>query len=141
MKKFTFPLESVMKYRDYERDSAEVELGRALAVEAKIQGDIDALSVRDRESAHTAKGTRDFDTIQAANSFHALVQQKTKELLISLEEARKVSSEKREIVKAALQKSEALHRLYDRQVEEYKEVSNREEIEIQDDIATTRYNR
>lgn len=139
MKTFTFPLESVMKYRDWEKDQAEIALGRALAAEGKIQGDIDSLASRAALAAENAKGTKDFRIIETSHEFHALVEQKTAVLLTELEAAQKVSAEKREAMKSALQKSEALHRLRDRQLEEYRDKSNHEEIEIQDDIATSRH--
>lgn len=141
MKKFVFPFASVMKYRDYERDQAQLELGRALSAEGKIQGDIDSLKCRDKEASDKVKGTNDFHSIESYHVFHTLVEQKTAVLLVQLEAAKKVSNEKREIMKSALQKSEAIHKLHDRQLEEYREKSTHEEIEIQDDIATAKHNR
>lgn len=141
MRKFAFPLTDVMKYRDYERDQAQIELGRALATEGAIKRDIDALNQRDEESAATAKGSGDFRMIQSSHEFHAVVKQKTAVLMVQLNEAQKISEEKRGVMRAALQKSEAIHKLYDKQMEEYKEQCTHEEIETQDDIATSRYRR
>lgn len=139
MRKFTFPLSDVMKFRDYERDQAQTELGRALQAEGAIQHDIDALARRAQEASLAAKGSGDFRLIQSSHDFHIIVEQKTAVLMVQLEAAQKLSNEKRDAMRSALQKSEAIHKLYEKQLEEYKEQCDHEEVELQDDIATTRY--
>lgn len=141
MKRFAFALDSVMKYRDYEKEQAQIELGRALSAEGRIQGQIDTLNRRSKEAAASVKGSNDFHAIESYHEFHILVEQKLSSLMVQLEAAKKASEEKRGLMKTALQKSEAVHKLYDRQLEEYREKSFHEEIEIQDDIATARHNK
>ena len=44
MKKFKFELEDILKFRKFEQHQAEVELGKALAVEQEIQSNLDNLA-------------------------------------------------------------------------------------------------
>ena len=44
MKKFAFPLEDVMKYREYLQNEAELALGKAMAVEHNIEMRIDEVA-------------------------------------------------------------------------------------------------
>lgn len=141
MKKFAFPLADVMKYRDYVRDQAQLDLGRALQAEAVIQSAIDELAERARQAAEAARESGDFRMIQSSHEFHALAAKQTAALMVRLEAAQKASDEKRDAMRTALQQSQAVHKLYDRQLEEYRIAVVREETEVQDDIATTRYKR
>ena len=61
MKKFSFELEDVLNFRKFERQQAEIELGKALAVEREIQDKLDYLAAQQVEVAEKSKGSKDFE--------------------------------------------------------------------------------
>ena len=78
MKKFTFPLEDVMKYREYLQNEAELALGKAMAVEHDIQMHLDEVASQYTALAAKMRGSTDFNDIARANDFYAFLdQQKT----------------------------------------------------------------
>ena len=55
MKKFVFPLEAVMKYREYLQSQAELALGKAMAVEHDIQMRIDEVAFQYASLTETSR--------------------------------------------------------------------------------------
>ena len=139
MKKFRFELEDVLQFRKFERQQAEIELGKALAVEREIQDKLDNLAAQQVEVAEKSKGSKDFQDIANAYRFYDFVRAQTEYLMNEMSKAKIVSDEKREILRPAMQKDDALERLKDEQLEEYRNAEILEADNIIDDIVTARF--
>ena len=138
MKKFAFPLEDVMKYREYLQNEAELALGKAMAVEHDIQMRIDEVAFQYASLTETMRGSTDFNDIARANDFYVLLDQQKAYLLEKLAEAKLVSEQKRKEMQEAMQKTEGLHKLRDRQFEAYKDEEQREANDVSDDVTNAR---
>jgi len=138
MKKFTFPLEDVMKYREYLQNQAELALGKAMAVEHGIQMKLDEVASQYASLAETMRGSTDFNGIARANDFYAFLDQQKDYLLEKMAEAKLVSEQKRKAMQEAMQKTEGLHKLRERQFDEYKDAEMSEANDIADDMTNAR---
>ena len=63
MKKFKFELEDILKFRKFEQNQAEVELGKALAVEQEIQSKLDNLAQQKHSASEYIRGSKNFTDI------------------------------------------------------------------------------
>ena len=138
MKKFTFPLEDVMKYREYLQNEAELALGKAMAVEHDIQMHLDEVASQYAALAAKMRGSTDFNDIARANDFYAFLDQQKTYLLEKMAEAKLVSEQKRKEMQEAMQKTESLRKLRDRQFDEYKDAETNEANDIADDMTNAR---
>ena len=141
MQKFKFELQDVLQFRIFEQKQAEVELGKALACEKKIQDNLDTLAGQLAESKRIMKGSTDFYAINDSIKFQHFVKKQTEYLLNNMAEAKLVSEQKREILKKCMQKTDALEKLKEKQMEEWKRAENLEDDDFSDDIVTGRYGR
>ena len=141
MQKFKFELQDVLQFRIFEQKQAEVELGKALACEKKIQDNLDTLAGQLAESKRIMKGSTDFYAINDSIKFQYFVKKQTEYLLNKMAEAKLVSEQKREILKKCMQKTDALEKLKEKQMEEWKRAENLEDDDFSDDIVTGRYGR
>ncbi|MDY4767012.1 MAG: flagellar export protein FliJ [Treponema sp.] len=139
MKKFEFELEEILNIRRFEQQQAEVELGKALAEEKKVQDKIDNLAMQQVTVKQQMKGCTNFSDIINANQFYSFVKKQTDFLLNQMAELKLVSEQKRDVLRNAMQKTDSLEKLKEQQLEEYKaEVKRIEQLEL-DNIVTTRY--
>ena len=138
MKKFVFPLEAVMKYREYLQSQAELALGKAMAVEHDIQMRIDEVASQYAALAEKMRGSTDFNAIARANDFYAFLDQQKTYLLEKLAEAKLVSEQRRKEMQEAMQKTEGLRKLRDRQFKAYKDAEMNEANDIADDVTNAR---
>ena len=141
MQKFKFELQDVLQFRIFEQKQAEVELGKALACEKEIQDNLDTLAGQLAESKRIMKGSTDFYAINDSIKFQQFVKKQTEYLLNKMAEAKLVSEQKREILKKCMQKTDALEKLKEKQLEEWKMAENLEDGDFSDDIVTGRYGR
>ena len=138
MKKFSFPLEDVMKYREYLQSQAELALGKAMAVEHDIQMRLDEVASQYAALAENMRGSTDFNDIARANDFYVLLDQQKDYLLEKMVEAKLVSEQRRKEMQDAMQKTEGLHKLRERQFDEYKDAEMNEANDIADDVTNAR---
>lgn len=120
MKKFNFELQDVLDFRKFEQTQAENELGKALAKEKEIQDQLDMLAQQKIQSQKSVQNAKDFSMIAQASSFSEFVRKQSEFLFERMAEAKLVSDQKREILKKAMQKVDALEKLKENQQEEYK---------------------
>ena len=139
MKKFEFELEEILNIRRFEQQHAEVELGKALAEEKRVQDKIDNLAMQQVTVKQQMKGCTNFSDIINSNQFYAFVKKQTDFLLNQMAELKLVSEQKRAVLRNAMQKTDSLEKLKEQQLEDYKaEVKRIEQLEL-DNIVTTRY--
>lgn len=139
MKKFKFELEDILKFRKFEQHQAEVELGKALAEEQEIQAKLDNLTQQKFSASEYVRGSKDFTDITTVLRFNEFIRTQTEFLMNKMAEAKLITEQKRNILKEIIKKTDALERLKEHQLEEYKNLVNLEEENIVDDIVTSRF--
>lgn len=139
MKKFIFELEEILNVRAFEQQQAEVELGKALAEEQRIQNQLDNLAMNQIKTQKEMKGSTNFLDIANASQFYTYVRNQKEKLLSELTQAKIITEEKRNILKSAIQKTDALKDLKEQQFYEFKEEAKRREQIEMDNIVTGRF--
>lgn len=140
MKKFVFELQDILDIRKFEQQQAESELAKALAEENRIQSELNALAAKKVSVSKSIKGSSNFSDIANASNFFDFVRTRSESLLEELTKAKLVSDEKRNLLKKAMQKTDALQQLKDSQYKEYKAEVKRTEMKEINDIVTSRFN-
>jgi len=136
MKKFSFELEKVLEFRNFEKQQAEGELAKALAVENEINENLKIIAQQYTALKTNMKGSRDFQDIISQSQYNNLLDFQKEELLKQLTEAKIETEKKRDVLRECMKKTTALEKLRDRQLEDWKAAENYEEAELMDDIKT-----
>ena len=139
MKKFSYELQDVLDYRNFQQDQAEAELSKALAVENEINESLALIAQRMVSLKQESKGITDFNLISNQYNFVKVLEAQKEEYLKRLAEAKLVTDEKRAALQECIKKTTALEKLKDQKLSEYKEMAKSEEKKFLDDLATTRY--
>lgn len=137
MKKFSFDLQKVLEYRNFEKQQAEGELAKALAVETEINENLKQIAQQYTAVKAQMKGSKDFDDIISQSKYNNLLDYQKEELLKQLAEAKIVIEQKREVLRECMKKTTALEKLRDKQLEDWKAAVDYEEAELLDDIKTS----
>ena len=140
MKKFVFELEDVLKFRDFEREQAEMELAKALNAEREVQNKINSLAQKLSQSQKSVKNSKNLSEISKTNQYIQFVKDKTEIFLKELAELKLITEQKKEKLKLCIQKTDSLKNLKETQYSEYKKNLYKAEDEVIDDIVTTRFN-
>ena len=141
MKKFKFELEDLLKLRRFQQEEAEIELGKAVAEENRIQNQLDQLAEQYALAKKNTAGVTDFSMIAASQHFFIFIKQQQEKLFSDMAKAKLVTEKKRDVFRQALQKTESLSKLKEKQLDLYHQAENLEEEDVADDIVTSRYNR
>lgn len=141
MKKFSFQLEKVLEYRTFEKEQAEGELAKALAVENEINENLKTIAMQYATVKQQMKGSTDFQDVVSQSQYNNLLDYQKEELLKQLAEAKLVSEEKRKVLRECLKKTTALEKLKEKQLDDYKAAADHEEAELLDDMATAKGNK
>ena len=141
MKKFNFELQDVLDFRKFEQTQAENELGKALAKEKEIQDQLDMLAQQKIQSQKSVQNAKDFSMIAQASSFSEFVRKQSEVLFERMAEAKLVSDQKREILKKAMQKVDALEKLKENQKEDFDAEEKRKTAKLLGQIVTVKYAR
>ena len=137
MKKFAFELEKVLEFRNFERQQAEGELAKALAVETQINDNLKQIAQQYAALKKNMKGSTDFQDIISQSQYNNLLDFQKEELLKQLAEAKIESEKRRDVLRECIKKTTALEKLRDRQLEDWKAAAEYEEAELMDDLKTT----
>ncbi len=134
MKKFSFELENVLDYRNFEKQKAEGELAKAIAVENQINENLKQIALQYAQSKANMRGSRNFDDVLSLSQYNNLLDYQKEELLKELAEAKLVTEQKREVLRECMKKTTALEKLRDSQLEEWKQAAAYEEDQELDEI-------
>jgi len=134
MKKFTFELEKVLEFRNFEKEQAEGELSKALAVETEINNNLKTIAQQYAAVKSSMKGSKDFQDIMAQSRYNNLLDYQKEELLKQLAEAKLVTEQKREVLRECMKKTIALEKLRDKKLEDWKQAADYEESELLDEV-------
>ncbi len=140
MKKFKFELEQVLEFRNFEKEAAEGELAKALAVENEIQEKLNNIALQYLSLKKQMKGSLDFSDMLSQSQHSNLLEYQKEELLKQLAEAKLVTEQKRLVLQECMKKTTALEKLKEKQLEQYRAEENYEESEFMDDLAVMRKN-
>ena len=121
MKKFKFELEKILEYRDFEKQQAEGELAKALAVETEIQNNLKKIAEQYAALDKYMSGSLDFSDMDSKSQNKNLLNYQKEELLKQLAQAKLVSDQKREVLKECMKKTTALEKMKKIQLAQYKE--------------------
>ena len=138
MKKFSFELEKVLEFRDFERKEAEGELAKALAVENEIQNNLKAIAAQMANLNKYMKGSVDFADVISASQNKSLLSYQKEELLKQLAQAQLVTQQKREILTECMKKTTALEKMKEIQLAQYKEEAKALEKKKIEQVATNK---
>lgn len=139
MKKFNFSLQKILDYREFEKQQAQTELGKAVAMETKIQNTLDMIAESRAKSVLEADKMKDLNSLFGVNQYFQLLNQRRDEMTEELLKAKVVTNEKRAVMIEVMKKVKVLETLRDRRKESWR----REQLKIEedqiDDIVTSRY--
>jgi flagellar FliJ protein len=138
VKKFKFELEKILEFRDFEKQQAEGELAKALAVETEIQNKLNQIASQYAALDKYMSGSLSFDDMVSMSQNKNLLNYQKEELLKQLAEAKLVSEQKREILKECMKKTTALEKMKEMQLAQYKEELKRTENKRLQAIATSK---
>ncbi len=140
MKKFVFELEKLLNLRKYEQDQAQIELGKAVQAEAKIQEGLDDLAKQYVATKKMSAGQSDFGDMARTQQFYSFIKIQQEKLMSDMAQAKIVTEEKRAAFNAAMQKHESIKKLKERQYEAFRSEQKKLEAKALDDIVTSKYN-
>ena len=136
-KAFKFELQDVLDFRNFEQEQAQNELAKALAVETQINNQLQNIAEQFVSVRKQIDSSSDFEDIAIGNRRKVFLETQKEELLKQLAEAKIVSDEKRAVLAEAMKKTTALEKLKEKQLEGWKEESDKEEENFIDDLANS----
>ena len=134
MKKFKFELEKVLEYRNFEKQQAEGELAKALAVETQINDNLKTIAQNYAAVKASMKGNLNFQDVLAQSQYNNLLEYQKEELLKQLAQAKLVTEQKREVLRECMKKTNALEKLKEKQLADWKQAVEYEEAELLDEV-------
>ena len=140
MKKFSFSMQKILDLRIFEQRQAEMELGKANAEVARIQGELESIARRKVSTIKNFDTNTDFLIQAEIQSFFFMLEQKKEKFLEELATAQIAADEKREVVRQAMQKVKVLEKLKENKFRQWKKDSLKAEELAADDIVTARKN-
>ena len=136
-KSFKFELQDILDFRNFEKEQAEAELAKALAVETDINNKLKNIAQQYVLTKKQIDEMTDFEEIAAGNNHKRFLDYQKEELLKQLAEAQLVSQEKREILAEIMKKTTALEKLREKEEAAYKEQLDTEEAAFIDDLSNS----
>ena len=140
MAKFVFELQEILDFRNFEREQAEIELGKALAVENEINQNLTQIAQQYASVKKNSRGITDFNVIIVQNNHIKLLEYQKEELLKQLAEAKLVTEEKRKILQECMKKTTSLEKLKEQQLQEFKQQMEIEENKNLEELSTIKSN-
>lgn len=138
MKKFTFELEQVLEYRNFEKQQAEGELAKCIAVEAEINQNLEQIAMQYASMNQKMRGNLNFSDMMSQSQHRKLLEYQKEELLNQLAQAKLETEAKRKILSECMKKTTALEKLKETQFAEYKAEIDRAEKKRLEEIATVK---
>ena len=127
MKKFKFELEQVLEIREFERQQAEGELSKCIAVENEINENLAIIANQYVALKKSTKGSLDFSEMMGQSQYANLLDYQKEQLLLQLAQAKLETEEKRKVLTECMKKTSALEKMKELQYEDYKLELNQKE--------------
>ena len=136
-KAFKFELQDVLDFRNFEKEEAQNELAKALAVETQINDNLQIIASQFVSVKNQIDASSSFEDIAAGNTRKKFLEMQKEELLKQLAEAKLVSEQKRAVLAEAMKKTTALEKLKEKEESVYKAEVDKEENDFIDDLANS----
>ena len=133
-------MQKILDLGIFEKRQAEMELGKANAEVARIQGELESIAKRKVSTIKNFDTNTDFLIQAEIQSFFFMLEQKKEKFLEELATAQIAADEKREVVRQAMQKVKVLEKLKENKFRQWKKDSLKAEELAADDIVTARKN-
>ncbi len=141
MKKFSFELQKVLEYREFEQKQAEIELAKVLAQESQINQDLQTIAEQKVANNLQIKGHVEFDAMMAHSQYTNLLDYQKEVLLKQLAELQLVIEEKRAVLTECMKKTLALQKLKEKQLNEWKSAARHESNKFLNEVGSQGYYR
>lgn len=135
MKKFSFELEKILEFRNFEKQEAEAELAKALSKENEIKQNLEMIANQMIVSNQSVDKSSSFDDVIAQSRYNNLLNYQKEESLKELAQANLVTEEKRSVLAECMKKTIALEKLKEKRKKEWKIASDYEEAEAMDEAS------
>lgn len=139
MAKFSFQLQKILDLRNSEKQEAEAELAKALAVENEINDNLKQIAYQYTTLKSQMKGSTSIDDIISQGQYNKLLEYQKEELLKQLAQAHLITEEKRGILLEIIKKTTSLEKLKEKQLEEFKSEQKRLQNIKADDLNSKRF--
>lgn len=136
MKKFSFELEKILEFRNFEKQEAEAELAKALSKENEIKSNLEMIAKQMIISNQSVDKSGSFDDVIAQSRYNNLLNHRKEESLKELAKANLVTEEKRSVLAECMKKTVALEKLKEKRKEEWKTAYDYEEAEEIDEVSS-----
>ena len=136
MKKFSFELEKILEFRNFEKQEAEAELAKALSKENEIKSNLEMIAKQMIISNQSVDKSGSFEDVIAQSRYNNLLNHRKEELLQELTQANLITEEKRSVLAECMKKTVALEKLKEKRKEEWKTAYDYEEAEEIDEASS-----
>ncbi|MBQ3671771.1 MAG: flagellar export protein FliJ [Treponema sp.] len=139
MRSFTFSLQKILDLREFQKKQAQVELGKAVSEESRIQKNLEQIAKSRVETVKAADKMFSLTDLYNANVYLTFLDQKKEKNLVDLAQVSAIADEKREIMREAMKKCKALENLKERRKQAWQREYNLEEENAIDEIVTGKF--
>ena len=136
MKKFSFELEKILEFRNFEKQEAEAELAKALSKESEIKSKLEIIAKQMIISNQSLDKSSSFEDVITQSRYNNLLNHRKEELLQELTQANLITEEKRSVLAECMKKTVALEKLKEKRKEEWKTAYDYEEAEEIDEASS-----
>lgn len=141
MKRFNFSLEKVQNLKEFKKKEAELELGKAVQEETKIQNTLDMIAQKKADTIHAADEMKDIGSLYSVQHYFSLLEERKEVAVEELTRAKIVTEEKRKEMEHAMREVKAIENFRDMKKDEWKRENQKEEENAIDEIVTAKYNK
>lgn len=141
MKKFNFSLEKVQNLKEFKKKQAEMELGKAVQEETKIQNTLDMIARKKVDTIRAADEMKDIRSLYSVQHYFSLLEERKEIAVEELTRAKVVTDEKRAAMERAMREVKAIENFKEMKKAEWRKEQQKEEENAIDEIVTSKYNR
>ena len=135
MKKFSFELEKILEFRNFEKQEAEAELAKALSKENEIKSNLEMIAKQMIISNQSLDKSSSFEDMITQSRYNNLLNHQKEELLKELAKANLVTEEKRSVLAECMKKTVALEKMKEKRKDEWRVASDYEEADAMDEAS------
>ena len=135
MKKFSFELEKILEFRNFEKQEAEAELAKALSKESEIKSKLEMIAKQIIISNQSLDKSSSFEDVITQSRYKNLLNHQKEELLQELTQANLVTEEKRSVLAECMKKTIALEKMREKRKDEWRVASDYEEADAMDEAS------
>ena len=135
MKKFSFELEKILEFRNFEKQEAEAELAKALSKESEIKSNLEMIAKQIIISNQSLDKSSSFEDVITQSRYKNLLNHQKEELLQELTQANLVTEEKRSVLPECMKKTIALEKMKEKRKDEWRVASDYEEADAMDEAS------